>query len=368
MDNTKIGNKEAVALLVTITFTHIILNITKSIIETASSASLINILYLGIITIIFTCVICYFLNKFPTFDLLDISNYLGGRILKWIIGVAYVAYFLIFSGLLLYLFASYLQIIYYPLTKIFYIMLLLIIGAVVSSCMMHNFIYRSVSIFFPIIIISILFLFFADTPYYDIERVYPIWGNGLFTTFVSGLCNMFAFQAIAYIYFMPPLLKDSKQIKKISINAIVFSCIFLLISLAMILFMFSSLSRTDELMPLYTVTKYIEFGSFFRKLDSLYFLIWIIAFVSFLSINLKFSGNILRKLISAKKDTLFILILGIAVLIIGMLPKNYTISIHYLNIMYKYVFFILVIGISFLVLLLSIIKKSLKITMRRWLK
>ena len=75
-----------------------------------------------------------------------------------------------------------------------------------------------------------------------------------------------------------------------------------------------------------------------------------------------------RKLISAKKDTLFILILGIAVLIIGMLPKNYTISIYYLNIMYKYVFFILVIGISFLVLLLSIIKKSLKITMRRWLK
>ena len=179
---------------------------------------------------------------------------------------------------------------------------------------------------------------------------------------------MFAFQAIAYIYFMPPLLKDSKQIKKISINAIVFSCIFLLISLAMILFMFSSLSRTDELMPLYTVTKYIEFGSFFRRLDSLYFLIWIIAFVRFLSINLKFSGNILRKLISAKKDTLFILILGIAVLIIGMLPKNYTISIYYLNIMYKYVFFIIVIGISILVLLLSIIKKSLKITMRRWLK
>ena len=68
MDNTKIGNKEAVALLVTITFTHIVLNITKSIIETTSSASLINILYLGIITIIFTCVICYFLNKFPTVD------------------------------------------------------------------------------------------------------------------------------------------------------------------------------------------------------------------------------------------------------------------------------------------------------------
>ena len=33
MDNTKIGNKEAIALLVTITFNNIILNITKSIIN-----------------------------------------------------------------------------------------------------------------------------------------------------------------------------------------------------------------------------------------------------------------------------------------------------------------------------------------------
>ena len=105
MDNTKIGNKEAIALLVTITFTHIILNITKSIINLTSSASLLNILYVGIISIIFTCVVCHFLNKFPTFDLLDISNYLGGNLLKWIIGTAYVAYFVFFGGILLHLFS-----------------------------------------------------------------------------------------------------------------------------------------------------------------------------------------------------------------------------------------------------------------------
>ena len=45
MDNTKIGNKEAIALLVTIAFNHIIMNLTKSIIETTASASLLNILF-----------------------------------------------------------------------------------------------------------------------------------------------------------------------------------------------------------------------------------------------------------------------------------------------------------------------------------
>ena len=96
MDNTKIGNKETIALLVTITFNHIIMNITKSIIDTTLSASLLNILYVGIIAIIFTCTICYFLNKFPTCDLIDISGFLGGNFLKWVIGLLYIAYFIFF--------------------------------------------------------------------------------------------------------------------------------------------------------------------------------------------------------------------------------------------------------------------------------
>ena len=94
MENTKIGNKEAIALLVTISFNHIIMNVTKSIIDTTASASLLNILYIGMITIIFTSIICYFLNKFPTFDLIDISDYLGGKLLKWIVGILFVGYFI----------------------------------------------------------------------------------------------------------------------------------------------------------------------------------------------------------------------------------------------------------------------------------
>lgn len=365
MDNTKIGNKEAIILLVTITFNHIILNITKSIINKTSSASLLNILYISIIVIIFTCVICYFLKRFPTYDLIDISNYLGGTSLKWIIGLAYIAYFIFFSGIMLRLFASFLQIVYYPLTKIFYIILLLLIGAVISCNMKHNAIYRSTFIFFPFIAISLFILFFANTSYYNIEKIYPIWGNGIFTTFISGLSNMFVFQVVAYIYFMPPILKNPDQLKKISITAVVLSSIFILISIAIILFMFNGFSETDELMPLYFATKYIEFGSFFRKLDSIYILIWIVSFISFLSINLKFANNILTKLTNSKKNMLFILILSVCLLIISLWPKNYANLTYFLNIIYKYAFFILVITISLLLLAFATIKQLIKNTLRR---
>ena len=46
MENTKIGNKEAIALLVTIAFNHIIMNVTKSIIDLTETASIINVLYI----------------------------------------------------------------------------------------------------------------------------------------------------------------------------------------------------------------------------------------------------------------------------------------------------------------------------------
>ena len=364
MNNTKIGNKEAIALLLTITFNHIILNVTKSIIDLTASSSLLNILYISIISIIFTCIICYFLKKFPTFDLIDISNYLGGNLLKWIIGLGYIAYFIFFAGILLHLFSYFLQIVYFPMTKLFYIILLFILGTVLSCSMKHNAIYRSSLIFLPFLIISILLLFFANISYYEVEKIYPIFGNGLYTTFVSGLCNMFAFQALAYIYFMPPMLKQPEQIKKISITGIVLSCIFLLISIAIILFMFSGFVKTDELMPLYSTTKYIEFGSFFRKLDSIYLLIWIITFICYLSITLKFSSNILKKLTNSENELLYIILLAICVLIVSLFSKNFTVSTYYSNIVYKYAFFILVIGASFLILFFASLKKAL----RRWIK
>lgn len=359
MENTKIGNKEAIALLLTITFNHIILNVSKSIIDVTASASLLNIIYISIIAIIFTCIICYFLKKFPTFDLLDISNYLGGNLLKWIIGILYIAYFVFFSGILLHLFSSFLQIIYFPMTKIFFIILLFIISAVLSCNMRHNAIYRSNLIFFPLFVISTILLFVSNISYYDVEKIYPIFGNGLFTTFVSGLSNMFAFQALAYIYFMPPLLKNPEQIKKISITGIIFSCFFLLISVALILFMFSGFVKTDELMPLYTATKYIDFGSFFRKLDSIYILIWIITFVSYLSITLKLSSNIFKKISNSKNELLFIILLSICILIVSLLSKNYSFYTYCSIIVYKYAFFILVIGFTFLILLSATIKKHI---------
>lgn len=359
MDNTKMGSKEAIALLVTIAFNHIIINMTKDIIDLTASASLLNILYIGIIAIIFTSIICYFLNKFPTFDLVDISNYLGGKFLKWVIGLLFIAYFIFFAGNLLHMFSTCLQIIYFPYTKQFYIALFFIISGICACIMRHNAIYRSTLIIFPFIVISTLFLFLSDIQFFNVEKMYPIFGNGIYTTFFTGITNMFAFQGLAYIFFTPPLLKEPAKIKKVAITSVILSCIFLLICVATVLFIFTGFVDTDELLPLFSAVKYIEFGSFFQKLDSIFVLIWILSFASYLGITIKFSSSILRKLTNFQDDSIFIFVVGILLFIASIWQKNYVISTFLANTVHKYVFFCLVVGISLLILISATFKKKI---------
>ena len=364
MENTKIGNKEAIALLVTIAFNHIIMNVTKSIIDTTASASLLNVLYVGIVAIIFTSIICYFLNKFPTLDLIDVSEYIGGKVLKWIVGLLFVGYFIFFAGILLNMFSAFLEITYFQAVKAIYVVGIFVIAAIVACTMRHNAIYRANFIIFPLLIISTLFIFIADFRYFEFEKMYPIFGNGLFTTFVAGLSNMFAFQGLAYIYFMPHQLKEPNSLKKVAITSVILSCIFLLISVAIILFMFNGFVETDELLPLYSAVKYIEFGSFFQKLDSTFVLIWITAFVSYLSIALKFSSNILKKLTNIENENIFTYLLGIILFFLAIWPKNYAFSIFLADTVYKYAFFILVVGTSLLILFSATLKQKI----RKWFK
>ncbi len=356
MENTKIGNKEAIALLVTITFNQLIINGSKAILNTTSSASLLNILFISIIVILFTCAICFFLNKFPAFDLIDISKYLGGNFLKWIIGLLYITYFIIFSGNLLYLFSTCLQIIYFPVTLLFFIRLFFIIAAIIICLFKNNAIYRSTFVLFPILVISTLFLFISDIQFFDVENIYPMFGYGIFSTFVSGLSNLLIFQTLAYIFFLPPIMKNPSEIKKITITSIIISSLFILLTISTILFTFNALVEIDELLPLYSAVRYIDYGSFFQKMNSIFLLIWIMSFVSYLGITLKFSSNILKKLSLIKTDSIFIVILGILLFFASGWQKTYASSILFAQGVLKWSFFILIFGISFLILIFAYLK------------
>lgn len=359
MENTRIGKPEAISLILTIMINHAIFNISKAIISSTASSALLNTIYVSIIALILSYIIYVLLKKFPTFDILDISNFLGGKILKTIVAILFFAYFIFFSATLLKNFVYALQIIYYPNTNTFFIVITFLIAAVFVCDLKYNAIYRSNLLTIPLVLISILVLFFGNTGRFTFQNIFPLLGNGITETFFYGLSNLFAFQGLLYILFLPPNLKDVTELRKIAVFSILFSALYLITSVSIILLLFDIEVTNTLLMPLYSAVRYIEFGTFFQRLDSVFILTWIISFVSYLSITINICCNIFKKVTTIKSNKFSTILVAFLMLVVTFFSTTYAISTFFAEIVYKYAFFIML-GISLLILLASFLYKNIK--------
>ena len=357
MTKSKIGTVEAVMMILAIVVTHTILSLPREIVVTTKSAAIINLIYVSIIAIIISYLIAKMLKNFPGQDIIDISEFLGGKTFKTIIGIIFILHFLVTSSILLRNFCESLKIIYYPVTNIIFILSLFIIALCCANRLAFNASLRTNLLIVPFVLASMVFLFFANMNKFIPERIFPIFGDGLINTFVLGLENLASFSGIAFLYFLPPFLKKPEKLKKIALISIGISAIYLILCVATLLFMFSFFITTNEITPLYNATRYIEFGSFFQRLESVFLLIWILAFACYLSIISKFSMSIFQKLTNIETKKPLIDIFGLFILGIALIPKDYSISSKFETDIYPYLVLGIVFFLGFSILVLATLQK-----------
>jgi len=361
MNHSKIGTLEAIFLIITVIIIHTILSLPKTLLDNTKSATILNIIYITILVLIFIYIICRLLKKFPGMDLLDISEVLGGKFFKNIIGCIFIIYFVVTSSILLRNFCECLKIINYPFTNIFFIILFVVIAISTVNRLQFNAGFKTNLIIIPFVLFSILFLFFANLRYFTPQRIFPIFGEGVIQTFAVGLQNISAFGGIVFLYFLPPLLKEPEKFKKIALTSVLISAIYLVLAISILLFMFVAFQNVDEIMPLYSAAAYIEFGTFFQRLDSLFLLIWTLSFACYLCIVSKFAIHIFRKLTNIKEIKPIIYPLAFIMIGIALIPKNYAISKFYETSIYPWLVIGLVFLLSFSILILAYIKQRKKV-------
>lgn len=361
MTKSKIGTIEAIMLVLTMIVAHTILSMPRNILVSTKSATIINLIFVSILAVMIAYFIVKLLKNFPGQDIIDISEYLGGKTFKTIIGTIFILYFLVSSSILLRNFCESIKILYYPMTNIIFIIAMFIIAICAANRLDFNASLKTNLLVLPLALASMVFLFFANMNKFVPERIFPIFGDGLWDTFILGLGNLASFGGIAFLYFLPPFLKEPEKMKKIAVISIGISAIYLILCVSTLLFMFSFFINTNEITPLYNATRYIEFGNFFQRLESVFLLIWILAFSCYLSIIIKFSMSIFKKLTNIETKKPLIDIFGLLMLGISLIPKNYAISENFETKIYPY----LVLGIVFflgisILLLANLLKRKQK--------
>ena len=357
METSKITAAEAISIVLGIFVAYTLVALPRSMLDATKTATLINLIYVGIIALLITFLIYKLLIKFPGSDIIDIAEYLGGKTLKTFIGMVFIFYFLFSSSVLLRNFCECLKIVYYPMTSLIFIILTFII--VICITLHHRFssIAKVNLLIIPLVIISIIFLFIANMRNFSLDNIFPIFGDGLFNTFVTGtfvtgLGNLGAFGGITLLYFLPPYLKEPQKMKKIYLTSIILGIIYFLLCVSIILFMFISLMYTNQIMPLYSAARYIEFGNFFQRLESIFLLIWILQMVCYLTIVAKISLSIFKKITNIRDEKPVIFVFGLLIFAISLLPKNYAVSKFIEDYIYHYMVIIvsIVLGVSLLIL------------------
>lgn len=353
----KIGRFEAITLLITLIANNIVFNISAIILNSTGTGGWINIIYLSIISIIFILIVCTLFKSFTNSDIVDVSEYLGGKLLKSIIAILYIIFFIIFSALCLRYFSNSLQIIYFKYSSLIFLMLLFIIPVIISNKAGLKAIVGITRLSFPFTFFGIIILMFAASNDFVWQYLFPAFGNGFNSIFISGISNLFAFNVIGYLFLLKPMLKEEKYFKSISIIAVITCGIYILLSVISLLMTFPFIIKTDEMFSIYLLTRLVSFGEFLQRVDAVFILLWIFIFLTFLSFNFYCILKLFKKIFNISNSSemsysLAAIIIGLALAFKDIRTVKYVFR-NYLNIYAVILMFVM----SFIILLLAYFKK-----------
>lgn len=323
------------------------------------TASILNCLYILVLVLIFTILIIKLFKNFLGLDIIDISEYLGGKFLKILIGILCIGYLIMEAAFLTRMFSKNLLLVYFDNYPIAFIILLFLFVAVVANLFDKKSIIKSNTIIVPITLISILLTVIFVVDLFRIERPLPIFGNGADKIFLTGASNVFAFNGLFFLFFLSPMLEKKENTSKVAFASVLICGLFLLFAIAILVYSFSDIYSISRISPIYFIIVNSNLSAFLERPEILFIFIWALALMSFISIAVMFCLEIWKKLSHSKEAKSLAGAVCAIIFVVSMLIDNVFTLETVANAFYKYGTLVLVFGIFTLLLIGANIKKKL---------
>lgn len=344
MNNEKIGYLEAISIVTLVIMNKVILILPQEIISLAGSSAWLNALYVSIIAIFFAWLISSLFKNFQGFDILDVSEFLGGNKLKIIIGLLYVFLLLIVPIFVLKNFTETLKVIYFRNSPFIYTVLFFVISIIIANHFSTKVLSKANLILMFLGFLGIALVLILSVKNFSTDQVFPILGYGFKETFITGLSSLFSFSGIGYLFLLSPLLDKPNKLKKISILSISISGLYLFFTILCIVLSFSFSFKSEESISLYLLARTIDFGRFIQRIDAIFIFIWIITSLFYVSFAIHFAIYLLKKITKVSNSIFFNYGINLLVLAIVIIP----VGLAMFNNIIEPIFKVLVFGLLFI--------------------
>ena len=356
MEIKQISNFQAIALILIIVTNHLILGTPRTLIAKTGTGTILNMIYVFILALLLVFIITKLFSNFNGKDIIDISEFLGGKVLKVIVGIVFIIYFLVILSTTVRVIVQDLEIIYFQNISVYVLTLAILASIVFVYKYGSSAVVKCNSIIAPIVGIAILIIAFSNVQDFSLDRLFPILGFGAKETFITGASNIFAYSGLAILYFIMPMLKDSKNFKKVSIVSTILVGILIVGSVSSLVLSFPFIENINEISSLYVESRDISYWQVFQRIDGLFVFSWILALLSYISVVLFIIVVIFRKLTNAKKEFPVVLAFATITYVTTLIPNNIAMIRFLEDIVFKYTNIIVAIFLSLIILIFANIK------------
>ena len=153
------------------------------------------------------------------------------------------------------------------------------------------------------------------------------------------------------------MLNKKEDTAKVTFWSVLICGIFLILSIAILIFAFSDISSVSRLAPIYFIIINSRLSAFLERPEAIFIFIWTLALMSFINIAIMFVLNIFKKLTNIKEPKYLAISVCAIIFVLAMAMNSLFNFESIANAFYKYGTLVLVFGIFTLILIFANIKK-----------
>lgn len=332
MFNTKfVSNFSIVCFLINFTLSQLILSLPIIFSRSVGTAGYILSIYVALLVFILMSLMTKLYKPFYGINLFTIAEYVGGKITSKILSLLYTIVFVILTVLFLREVSETMKILLFDTTPILVISIFFAVSMILGATAGLEGIVRACAYVIPIAIFGVIITLIFAIPYFDINRIYPIWGHGISTLLSEGFLRISAYLGFIYLFDLVNYVSSKKQFKKIYTLYVVVSFIIITITLLANTLIFAYPYTDSNFFALYEIAKLTTLNSFFLRSEIIYiFTLMIVSFMFIISLYYA-TLNFFYTTISAKTNIWINIIIAIIILILSNIPDNLLEIFNYYN-------------------------------------
>lgn len=299
----QINSRQLTLLMSNLLITKMTFSFPRYLFKACGNAAWLQAIYMSLFAYILFAISIAFFKYTGNKSIIQLAEIVGKTPLKIIVTLIVAFIIIVHTATEMRTFLESAKIILLPRTKIEYILLFFAITVSLGVLCGINSLATVNALFFPFCLFFLCALVVFLVPSYNINNIFPVFGNGVSKIFLNGLLDMHCFSDLLALNLLLPYIGDIKTVKKSGIRAILISAAALvLICLSYGLTYPYPYSKEFLLIP-YQLSRMIKAGEYFQRFEALFEFVWTLTHLLYSAIYIYILCDVLKnslKLRSAK--------------------------------------------------------------------